>query len=136
MRLTDTQNKIKSYLAQIANSPDLPRDAFVVLLILLVGTGAFALGRLSAAETTRKSELSVTGRPVQNIAATSGISPPNTPQNTAALGMYVGSRSGKTYHLPWCSGAKRIKEENKIWFQSKEEAEGRGYAPAGNCKGI
>jgi hypothetical protein len=51
-------------------------------------------------------------------------------------GAYVGSRKGTKYHLPWCAGAKTISEENKVWFQSKEEAASRGYTPAQNCKGI
>lgn len=51
-------------------------------------------------------------------------------------GLYVASKNGTKYHLPTCSGAKRIKEENKIWFDSKQEAEKAGYEPAKNCKGI
>ena len=51
-------------------------------------------------------------------------------------GEYVASKSGAKYHLPWCPGAKQIKEENKVWFTSKEEAEKAGYTPAANCKGI
>ncbi len=51
-------------------------------------------------------------------------------------GLYVASASGSKYHLPECSGAKRIKEENKIWFNSKEEAEKLGYTPAANCPGL
>lgn len=51
-------------------------------------------------------------------------------------GKYVGSKSGKRYHLPSCPGAKRIKEENKVWFESKEAAEKAGYSPAANCQGI
>jgi hypothetical protein len=57
-------------------------------------------------------------------------------QKTVIKGSFVASKSGKAYHLPWCSGAKRIKEENKIWFQTKEEAEKAGYHPAGNCEGL
>lgn len=49
---------------------------------------------------------------------------------------YVGSKNGTKYHLPWCAGAKQIKEENKVWFSSKTEAEKAGYSPASNCKGI
>lgn len=49
---------------------------------------------------------------------------------------YVASKNGTKYHLPTCPGAKRIKEENKIWFDSKAEAEQAGYEPAKNCKGI
>lgn len=51
-------------------------------------------------------------------------------------GIYVASKNGTKYHLPSCSGAKRIKEENKIWFNSKQEAVQAGYEPAKNCKGI
>lgn len=140
MRLTDTSNKIKSSLARAIESPDLPKDIFMVLLIVLVGSGAFLLGRLSAADTVRKSELSVTSEaPLLATAIHTGVAPalaPQIPLEANVAGMYVGSKSGKTYHLPWCSGAKRIKEENKVWFASKAEAEARGYKAAGNCKGI
>lgn len=49
---------------------------------------------------------------------------------------YVASKNGKAYHLPNCPGAKRIKEENLIKFQTKKEAEEAGYKPALNCKGL
>jgi hypothetical protein len=55
---------------------------------------------------------------------------------TSQDGRYVASKNGSAYHLPWCSGAARIKEENKIWFATKEEAEAAGYRAASNCKGI
>lgn len=51
-------------------------------------------------------------------------------------GQYVASKNGEAYYLPWCSGVSRIKEENKVWFGSKEEAEARGYRPAKTCKGM
>jgi len=51
-------------------------------------------------------------------------------------GLYVASKNSDKYHLPDCSGAKRIAEHNKIWFNSKEEAEGLGYQPAANCPGL
>jgi len=51
-------------------------------------------------------------------------------------GAYVGSRNGSKYHFPWCPGAQQIKEENKVWFSSVEEAQKAGYTPAANCKGL
>jgi hypothetical protein len=54
----------------------------------------------------------------------------------AQAGSYVASKTGTKYYLPWCGTAKRIKEENKVWFATKAEAEAAGYAPASNCKGI
>ncbi|MFH1608762.1 MAG: hypothetical protein ABH951_01935, partial [Patescibacteria group bacterium] len=65
---------------------------------------------------------------------------PETAQNEAFLsndeGLLVGSKNGTKYHYPWCSGALRIKEENKVWFNSMEEARQAGYTPAANCKGL
>ena len=43
--------------------------------------------------------------------------------------MFVASKNSKIYHLPSCQYVQRIKEENKIWFKSVEEAGERGYAP-------
>ncbi len=42
------------------------------------------------------------------------------------------STSGK-YHFLWCAGAKQIKEENKLYFNSEGEAISAGYTLAGNC---
>lgn len=49
---------------------------------------------------------------------------------------YVASKTGKKYYLPSCSGAKRIKEENKVWFDTKAAAEAAGYTAASTCKGL
>jgi len=43
--------------------------------------------------------------------------------------IFVASKNSKVYHLPSCKYAKRIKEENKIWFRSEEEAKRMGYRP-------
>ena len=45
----------------------------------------------------------------------------------------VGSKNSDKYHYSWCSGGKRIKPENQIWFSSAQEAESKGYVLAGNC---
>ena len=37
------------------------------------------------------------------------------------------------YHFMWCSGAKRINEENKLWFENETTAQAAGYSLAGNC---
>lgn len=58
------------------------------------------------------------------------------PTPPATTGKYVGSKSGTRYYLPTCSGVSRIKEENRVWFATKEEAESRGLLPATNCKGM
>ncbi|HPJ30004.1 MAG TPA: Ada metal-binding domain-containing protein [Methanothrix sp.] len=47
---------------------------------------------------------------------------------------YVGSKTSNKYHLPDCSYAKKIKEENRITFSDQEEAREAGYSPCGVCK--
>lgn len=113
------------------------------LLIVAVSLGSFILGRLSVIEKSylieQKSQF-VDTQPLSSEATTkfeNRISNPDTatevPQSENA---YVASKNGTKYHLPWCGSAKQIKEENKIWFATKEEAEKAGYTPAANCKGI
>ena len=45
-----------------------------------------------------------------------------------------GSVSGKTYTFSYCSGAKRIKEVNKIYFKSEAEAKESGRTLSKLCK--
>ena len=51
------------------------------------------------------------------------------PQNKT--GMFVASKNSKIYHSPDCQYVKRIKEENKIFFKSAEEAREKGFSPHG-----
>lgn len=148
MRLTDTINKIK---VSVLNSPDLPKDLFIIGLILLASTGSFMLGRLSFLAENNKNELKIVS--TESLAGTiasdqNGIlshrggekgtstSSSGEVSSLSGVGMYVGARSGNTYYLPWCGGVKRIHEENKIWFKDKEDAISKGYKPASTCKGI
>lgn len=48
--------------------------------------------------------------------------------------LFVSSTNSDKYHFITCSGAKRIKPQNRIYFSSIQEAENRGYTPAKNCK--
>jgi len=67
-------------------------------------------------------------------AATMGsVNPTGFTEPTAAVGNFVASVNGQAYYPKDCASANRIKEENKIWFDSKEEAEAQGYRPAQNC---
>ena len=59
----------------------------------------------------------------------------NYSQNTQNLqASVVASVNSDKYHYQWCTGAGRIKEINKIYFQSAQEAENAGFTLANNCK--
>lgn len=156
--ISDYGEKIKSWVQ--ANKPDL----FMAGVIFLVGLGSFGLGRLSVLW-PEKQAIEITGTKVETGIAPSGSADTpaaaaglaakakatsaageeiggkgsgarSQQPATSAAGRYVGSKSGSSYHLPWCPGAKQIKESNKIWFETRAEAESKGYKPAANCPGL
>lgn len=47
-----------------------------------------------------------------------------------SLGSIVASVNGQKYYWPSCKEVSRIKEENRIWFDSEEEAKESGYEPS------
>lgn len=118
------------------------RDIGLVSAIVFLGALSFGLGRLSAYGQTGPQVTLCGTAPLAPTTITAnvlqGIQPAPIPatSNPTNAGTYVASKNGSAYHFPWCSGAQRIREENKIWFATKEEAEAAGYRPASNCKGL
>lgn len=134
MSLADYLNKIKRW----RESGD------QIVLILLIGLSAglgYGLGRLSEAKQT-VAPLEISGVPVARLEKPAPLSANQISASQAgeASGIttkrYVASKNGTKYYLPSCSGANRIKEENKVWFASVEEARARGLEPASGCKGL
>ncbi|OGZ96656.1 MAG: hypothetical protein A3I44_01255 [Candidatus Sungbacteria bacterium RIFCSPLOWO2_02_FULL_51_17] len=130
--LTDAKEYIKGFVR--ARSGDL----FVACMIFLVSIGSFGLGRLSV-RITQHATVRITGKgaEVSTAAVMRGDAVKRVSElPEASAGAVVASKNGTAYHLPWCSGAQKIKEENKVWFASKADAEARGYRPAANCDGL
>jgi hypothetical protein len=55
-------------------------------------------------------------------------------QTDGVIDKIVASRNGTRYYFPNCSGARAIKPENRVFFESIEEAERAGLTLAKNCK--
>ena len=124
--IADIREKSKALLGRI------PEGTLTVAIVILACSLSFGLGLL-AGKDTREGELRIEELAQVDTLSTAQIA---SEEPLASGGQYVASRTGQSYHLPWCSGAKQIKEENKVWFASKEAAEAAGYAPAKNCKGL
>jgi len=59
----------------------------------------------------------------------------NIPDNNdPKKGSIVASKNGTKYYFLHCSGVGRIKEENKIYFNSEDEAIKEKYEIASGCK--
>ncbi|MCF7815678.1 MAG: hypothetical protein K9M10_01390 [Candidatus Pacebacteria bacterium] len=118
-------------------------DFVLSVLIIVVALISFILGRFSVSENVISTQNAARVLPqtdmletVESIPRSSATNSQKTDTSNLSEGGYVASKSGTKYHLPWCGSAKQIKEENKVWFATKEEAEKAGYTPASNCKGI
>ncbi len=46
---------------------------------------------------------------------------------------YVGNKNSKKFHLSTCDGANNMNEENKVKFDSREDAVENGYSPCKTC---
>jgi len=99
-------------------------DWGLLIIVFLVGLGAFGLGRLSALEVVR---------PPVSIQNSEVLS---HPKGTYMGGLYVASSAGKNYYFPWCPGASKISSDTAVWFQSESDAQAAGYTPGKNCKGL
>lgn len=108
-------------------------DTALFIIFIVMMTISFALGFMAGGE----------GKGAQNESG--GVVITEGKLNTAsasisvdslATGPIVASRTGSKYHLLSCSGAKTIKEENKVYFNTSAEAESAGYTKASNCKGL
>ncbi|OGZ57239.1 MAG: hypothetical protein A3B96_04155 [Candidatus Spechtbacteria bacterium RIFCSPHIGHO2_02_FULL_43_15b] len=109
-------------------------DITLFLGVILISLISFAAGRLSApGQEKQLTEVEyLKSSAFENITNSENIQ--GLEERTE--GMYVASKNSSKYHLPDCPGADRISSYNKIWFISKEEAEGMGYEPASNCPGL
>lgn len=137
MTIADDTKAGKTVLGRI------PPDVFVLVVLILTAILAFSLGVLAGkdmAKTQGKDGLWIEQLPQKGgggpAAAVQALPEPAPKPLVPEVRTYVASKNGTKFYLPTCGTAKRIKEENRVWFGTKEEAEAAGYAPAANCPGL
>lgn len=102
-------------------------DIALIAIIVLVGTGAFGLGRLSVVSEAEKGV-----DPVQIVGSVEKIDESRA-NPSQEQGNYVASRNGTKYYPYGCASANRISDENKVYFDTKEEAINSGYSASSAC---
>lgn len=142
MTISEDQVQGKAYFRRV------PADVLILLVILLSSSLAFGLGILAGkdmAKTDGKDGFWIEQLPEAaqkggggSASALKAVEAAQAPKEPVILGpqVYMASKNGTKYYLPTCGTAKRIKEENRIWFATKEEAEAAGFGPAANCPGL
>lgn len=106
---------------------------YTTLLFIIIAFTSFGLGKLSVLESGAQGSIvymQATGTAERLSISSSTIA---GRQNNETAGQYVASKSGKKYYPVGCSGINRIKEENRIYFDSKEEAEASGRTVSDIC---
>ena len=129
--------KIKRFI-----DSDKGKDILVVLIVILVGLGSFELGRLSKENNStglkiiypEKNQEANVSSSFSNISGEVVQSEVET-QNASFLNKnFFASKSGTKYYGVGCSAGKSIKQENRIYFTTGEEAEGAGYELSSSCR--
>ncbi|MES2749368.1 MAG: hypothetical protein V4606_03170 [Patescibacteria group bacterium] len=124
---------------------------YIAILLVITAVLSFGLGKLSVTSSS-SGAVSKAESPVVRalVTPTKGEQPVEpmrvTPMVSSTPGLaqtitqavpvknFVASKSGTKYHALTCSGAKTIKETNKIYFSSEVEAQAAGYTRSANCK--
>ena len=137
--------KIKSFLES-----EKGKDITIVIIVILVGLGSFELGRLSKENNSGGVKIEY---PDQNSTETanavSAVGGADVgPQNQNSRGItsatrtssspttdktFFASSKGKKYYTISCSAGKTIKQSNRIYFSTGEEAEAAGYTLSSAC---
>jgi hypothetical protein len=133
----------------------IPKDVLLVAIVVLASSASFGLGILAGKGMAPVGETK--GFWIEDVSKVEASALPAAAAAAPALkeaqapkiqvvepgtvvapstGKYLASKNGTKYYLPTCSGAKRIKEENKVWFATIEDAQAAGLGPAANCPGL
>lgn len=114
------------------NISDIIIGTFAVLLTFSAGIGGWKLFNITESRQPIVMEYTQLAGPSESLL-------PNTAESSSistSTGAFVASKNGRSYYLPSCPASLRILEKNRVWFNTREEAEKAGYLPAKNCKGL
>jgi len=120
MTISEYRDKCKAFIGRI------PRDVLIVTVLILASLFSFGLGFLAGEDAAKTVQFSLIESHLDTV----------SPKVSATEGALVGSKNGTKYYLPHCSGASRISDANKVWFDSADAAQEAGYSPAANCPGL
>ena len=113
----------------------------VVLIVVLVGVGSFELGRLSNSGASSGLKIEYNGQSeVANVLSaldSAKLLIKSEPKNVTLVkttNNFFASKKGKKYYPVGCSAGKTIKPENKIYFNTRLDAEKAGYVLSSSCR--
>jgi len=112
-------------------------DILIVIIIILVALGSFELGRLSKESTSQgikieyKGQLEAINQSANVVSTVTDVG--RLEVNSSGKNFFASNRGSKYYSIS-CSAGKTIKQENRVWFGTGEEAERAGYTLSSSCQ--
>ena len=113
---------------------------FLIMSAILIGGSGYLIGNINAIE-SNLSDIQVVYPDAIAIKTDTQIqgvqeNQPTDNLSTISTGKIVASKNGKRYYYPNCNGLNRIKAENRIYFETKEQAESKGLTLASGCQAL
>ena len=112
------------------------RDIWTGLCLALIGWSAYNVGVIRGHLTTSilVQEGTISEQVIPELRAQAVPEQASASVRTDPRVVVSKSSTSKKYHYTWCASGQKIKEENKLWFASAQEAQAAGYTLAGNCQ--
>ena len=112
------------------------KDILTVIIVVLVGLGSFELGRLSKENSSSGIKIEYPNQQKANVFSAiesySSLLQNTKTENSAGKNFFASNRGSKYYSLG-CSAGKTIKQENRVYFATGEDAQKAGYALSSSC---
>lgn len=125
MNITGKAIKIKTFLTK-----GWGRDIIAFTALVMAVLASFYIGK--------SSKIAISATPV--LIETTAVKPvlvqqkSNMSNSGGGEGSIVAAKNGTRFYPPGCTGANRIKPENRVFFKTEGEAEAAGYTRAQTCK--
>lgn len=140
--------KIKQFFNKTIQS-EKGKDILIVIIVILVGLGSFELGRLSKEKISsgikilpamtekypnqENQDANKKTSQATNVISTTNNIPRAVFDTSVNDKNFFASNRGSKYYTLGCSAGKTIKQENRIYFMTGEEAQIAGYALSSSC---
>lgn len=136
--------KIKPIITNWIES-DRGKDILTVIIVILVGMSSFGLGRLSKGNSSAGIKIEYqneindqpNGQTINqeaNIISSGENNSKNIPDTETTGKSFFASNRGSKYYPAGCSAGKSLKLENRVYFNTREEAEKAGYELSSSCR--
>ena len=104
-------------------------EIYVAFLLVIVAFTSFYFGRLSVIN-----EVKADRGEVKIVSDSSLLKEIGNIDDIVIDGNFVASINGTKYYPKECTASNRIKEENKVYFNTEKEAISQGYERTSQCK--